>query len=262
MSLSCLRIFLLATVLVLSGCAELDPGLVESVLGGISQSQPLDEATVARGLREALRIGSGRAIERVGRLDGFLANELIRVRLPEELEKMADVLRKVGFRRQVDELEVAMNRAAEQAAGEALDIFVTAIRDMTIADAFGILRGGDTAATDYLRGRTTETLRQRFEPILAHKMEKVGLYRTYNRLADTYNDLPFTSRPAVDLESYLTERALYGLFTTLAEEETRIREDPVARTTRVVAQGLLPRLSVDAEVIQPLISSPVPLGTV
>ena len=234
MSLSCVRIFLLAAVLVLSGCAELDPALVESVLGGLSESQPLDEATVARGLREALRVGSGRAIERVGRFDGFLANELIRVRLPEELEKMADVLRKVGFRRQVDELEVAMNRAAEQAAGEALDIFVTAIRDMTIADAFGILRGGDTAATDYLRGRTTETLRQRFEPILANKMEKVGLYRTYNRLADTYNDLPFTSRPAVDLESYLTERALSGLFTTLAEEETRIREDPVARTTELL----------------------------
>ncbi len=228
------RILLLASVLTLGGCAELDPALIESVLGAAQGEQPLDEATVARGLREALRIGSGRATRRVGRLDGFLANELIRIRLPEELEKMADALRAIGFRRQVDELEVAMNRAAEQAAGEALDIFVAAIGDMTIADAFGILRGGDTAATDFLRGRTTETLRQRFEPIIATKMEKVGLYRTYGRLADTYNDLPFTRRPAVDLESYLTDRALDGLFTTLAEEETRIREDPVARTTELL----------------------------
>ncbi len=231
---SACRTVLLAAVLTLGGCAELDPALIESVLGGITQDQPLDEATVARGLREALRIGSERAIGRVGRIDGFLANQLIRIHLPEELEKMAGVLRKVGFRRQVDELEVAMNRAAEQAATEALDIFVAAVGDMTIADAFGILRGGDTAATDYLRGRTTETLRGRFEPIITDKMEKVGLYRTYNRLAETYNDLPFTSRPAVDLESYLTERALDGLFTTLAEEETRIREDPVARTTELL----------------------------
>ncbi len=228
------RTSLLAAALALSGCAELDPALIESVLEGISQDQPLDEATVARGLREALRIGSGRATRRVGRIDGYLANELIRVHLPEELEKMAEVLRTIGFRRQVDELEVAMNRAAEQAAGEALDIFVAAIGDMTIADAFGILRGGGTAATDYLHGRTAETLRRRFEPIIEKKMNKVGLYRTYNRLAETYNDLPLTSRPAVDLESYLTGKALDGLFTTLAEEETRIREDPVARTTELL----------------------------
>lgn len=228
------RILILAAVLAFSGCAELDPALIESVLAGVSQDQPLDEATVAQGLREALRIGSGRAIERVGRLDGYLANQLIRIHLPEELEKMADALRKIGFRRQIDELEVAMNRAAEQAAGEALDIFVAAIADMTIADAFGILRGGDTAATDYLHGRTAETLRRRFEPIIENKMEKVGLYRTYNRLAEVYNGLPFTTRPAVDLESYLTDKALDGLFTTLAEEEARIREDPVARTTELL----------------------------
>lgn len=235
MSLASFRIFVLVAVLALSGCAELDPALIESVLeGAAGQSKPLDEATVARGLREALRVGSGRAIRRVGRLDGFLANELIRIRLPPELEKMADALRKIGFRRQLDELEVAMNRAAEQAAGEALDIFVAAVSDMTIADAFGILRGADTAATDYLRDRTTETLRQRFEPIIATKMEKVDLYRTYNRLAETYNALPFSQRPAVDLESFLTDKALDGLFTTLAEEETRIREDPVARTTELL----------------------------
>ncbi len=228
------RILVLAAVLTLGACAELDPALIEAVLGGATQGEPLDEATVARGLREALRVGSGRATRRVGRLDGFLANELIRIRLPEDLQKMADALRKIGFRRQVDELEVAMNRAAEEAAGEALDVFVAAIDDMTIADAFGILRGGDTAATDYLKGRTSENLRQRFEPIIASKMEKVGLYRTYGALADTYNNLPFARRPAVDLESYLTERALDGLFTTLAEEETRIRKDPVARTTELL----------------------------
>ncbi len=225
----------LAAVLVLSpGCAELDPAMIESVLEAVGGEQPLDEETVARGLREALSIGSGRAVERTSRIDGYLGNELIRVHLPEELDDMARALRRVGFSRQVDDLEVAMNRAAERAAGEARQIFVDAITSMSIADAFGILRGGDTAATDYLHGRTAETLRGRFQPIIAEKMETVDLYRTYGRLAETYNALPFTRKPAVDLEDYLTERALDGLFTTLGEEEKKIRDDPVARTTELL----------------------------
>ncbi len=217
-----------------TGCAELDPALIESVLGGVASQQPLDEATVGRGLREALRVGTGRAVERTSKIDGFLANELIRVHLPEELNSMARALRKIGFGRQIDELEVAMNRAAEKAAGEARTIFVDAIVDMTIADAFAILRGNDSAATDYLQARTAETLRQRFRPIIENKMRAVDLYRGYNRLADTYNALSLGQKPAVQLDSYLTDRTLDGLFTTLAEEEKKIRDDPLARTTELL----------------------------
>ena len=223
----------LLIVALTTGCAELDPALVESVLGGISQ-EPLDEPTVERGLREALRVGTGRAVERTSRIDGFLADELLRISIPEELDDMARALRRLGFDRQVDELEVAMNRAAERAAGEAREIFVDAIAGITIADAFGILRGGDTAATDYLRGRTENQLRQRFWPVIIQQMENVGLYRTYNRLAEAYNAIPFTQRPAIDLDDYLTERATYGLFTALGQEERRIREDPIARTTELL----------------------------
>jgi hypothetical protein len=225
---------LAAVLLLLAGCAELDPAVIESVLGTVGGDEPLDQATVARGLREALSIGTGRAVERTSRVDGYLADELIRIYLPEQLDDMAKALRRIGFSRQVDELEVAMNRAAERAAGEAREIFVDAVTRMTIADAFAVLRGGDTAATDYLYDRTAETLRQRFQPIIARQMEGVGLYRAYERLAEAYNALPFTRRPAVDLESYLTERALDGLFTTLGEEERKIREDPVARTTELL----------------------------
>lgn len=226
--------WIVAGLLLTTGCAEFDPAVLGTVLGTPTDQGPVDEATVSRGLREALRIGSGRAIDHVSRQDGFLANELIRIHLPEELDDMARLLRQIGFARQIDALEVAMNRAAEQASGEARDVFIDAITDMTIADAFGILRGGDTAATDYLRSRTSETLRQRFEPIIESKMERLGLYRSYNQLADTYNALPFASRPAVRLDRYLTDRALDGLFQTLADEERKIRQDPIARTTELL----------------------------
>ena len=221
-------------LLLLPGCAEIDPAILESVLGGASGDAPLDQETVARGLREALRIGSGRAIDRTSTIDGFLANELIRVSLPEEFEDAARTLRRIGFRRQVDELEVAMNRAAEKAVGQAREVFVDAIMDLTIEDAFAILRGGDTAATDLLRERTSENLRQRFRPIVVEKMGDVDLYRAYDRLAAIYDAIPGNREPALDLDEYLTDRALDGLFQTLAEEETRIREDPVARTTELL----------------------------
>lgn len=227
-------VVLLLGLLCCGGCAEFDPAVFETVLGSPAADAPLDEGTVSNGLKEALRIGSGRAIDAVSRPNGFWANELIRIRLPEEAQEMANLLRQVGFARQVDNLEVAMNRAAEQASAEARDVFVDAITGMTIADAFGILRGGDSAATDYLRLRTSDTLRQRFEPIIQNKMEHLGLYRSYNQLADTYNALPLTRRPVVRLDTYLTDRALDGLFTTLADEERKIRQDPIARTTELL----------------------------
>lgn len=225
----------LALLAVLSvGCAEFDPAVVGSVLGPSGSGGELDESTVTRGLREALRIGAGRAIDRTSRIDGFLANELIRITLPEELDRMAEALRRIGFSRQVDELEVGMNRAAERAAGEARGIFTNAIAELTIGDAFAILRGHDTAATDYLRDRTEGELRARFQPIIDDKMREVDLYQGYNRLADIYNSLPLGQEPAVDLATYLTDEAMDGLFEILATEERRIREDPVARTTELL----------------------------
>lgn len=231
---------LMAVMLV--GCAGLDPAAIDMVLSGSGSSgqRPLDERTVADGLREALRVGVGRAIDRVSVVDGYLANELIRIHLPEELQDMAELLRRIGFSRQVDALEVAMNRAAEQAAGEAREVFVDTIVDMSIADAFGILRGGETAATDYLHGRTSNHLRARFRPIIEQRMEKLELYRAYDQLAGTYNALPFTKRPAVSLDTYLTDRSLHGLFAILADEERKIRRDPVARTTELLRRVFRP----------------------
>jgi len=234
----------LAVGLSASACANLGVILAPQVSGGTGLGGPLDQETVVQGLREALRVGSQRSIDRVGTLDGFLANELLRIALPEQLETMGRVLRQIGLRRQVEELEVAMNRAAEQAVGEAREVLWDEIRAINFTGAMTILRGGPTAATDYFQQRTETELSDRFHPIVVAKMESVGLSRLYADLAGRYNALPLTTKPAVDLEDYVTERALAGLFTVLGEEEARIRAEPLARTTellrRVFSQATQP----------------------
>lgn len=208
-------------------------GALGGLLGGSglgSLGGEPDTATIASGLREALRVGTKNAVLQTSREDGFLGNSLIRIGLPESLQKMAGALRTFGMGRQIDELELAMNRAAEQAAGEATEVFVGAIRSMTIADARDILTGGDTAATEYFRRTTGDTLRARFAPIVDDKMQQVGLAQTYRDFIGRYEALPIPGRPAApNLENYVTDRALDGLFTVLGEQEKRIRTDPAAR---------------------------------
>jgi hypothetical protein len=191
----------------------------------------LDEQTVAAGLREALRVATDRTVISTSKLDGFLGNALIRIVMPEQFEVAAKTLRAVGFGKQVDELEIGMNRAAERAAGEATEVFLNAITQMTLEDAFSILNGGDNAVTNYFRSRTEESLHERFKPIVTEKMSEIGLYKVYNGLTDYYNKLPLVTTPALDLDEYVTQHALNGLFAVLGQEEKRIRTDPLARTT-------------------------------
>jgi hypothetical protein len=127
-----------------------------------------------------------------------------------------------------------MNRAAERASAEATDIFWKAIAQMTLQDAFGILNGGDTAATGYFRSRTSDALRARFRPLVDERMQQVGVYRIYEPLASRYAALPFVTKPALDLDAYVTDRALDGLFGMLEREERRIREDPAARSSELL----------------------------
>lgn len=198
------------------------------------QEAVLDEQTIAAGLKEALRIATERTVESTSKLDGFLGNALIRIVLPEQFETAAKTLRAVGLGDQVDELEVGMNRAAERAAGEATDVFLNAISQMTLKDATGILKGGDNAVTDYFRTHTEDSLRERFKPIVTEKMSEVGLYNIYNGLTEYYNKIPLVTSPALDLDEYVTQHALDGMFTILGQEEKRIRTDPVARTTELL----------------------------
>lgn len=219
-------------MLVLSGCVTLQEDLAAVLSGDPGREGPLDEGTVIAGIKEALKVGTNNSVLSTSRIDGFLGNQLIRIALPEQLQSMATTLRGIGLGGKVDELEVGMNRAAELAAGEAREVLWSAITGMSVADAFGILRGHDTAATDYFHEKTHETLQARFRPIVHAKIQEIGLSRLYGQAADAYNSLSFTEGPRlVDLDDYVTERAMSGLFTVLAGEEQKIRKDPLARTT-------------------------------
>ena len=197
----------------------------------LGKSKGLSNETVVSGLKEALRIGSGNALSLNGKVDGYFKNAAIKILMPEKLKPLEKGLRFAGQSRQVDEFVLSMNRAAEKAAPFAKDIFWGAIKRMTFSDATRILKGGDTAATDYFRGATTEELATAFQPIVTESMESIGVTRQYKVLAGRYNALPFVKSQAFDLDRYVVDKALDGLFYVLAEEERKIRTDPAARVT-------------------------------
>jgi len=204
--------------------------LLLAAAGGLSDS------TTASGLREALKLATERAVASTSKEGGFLDNPRIRIPLPGKLDSMAGALRAIGFGSQVDELEVGMNRAAERAAAEATPVFVDAIEGMSFQDAAGILRGSNTAATDYFKRKTTEPLRQRFRPIVDQAMQNVGVAKQYESLVGQYGSTPFASVPKLDLTGYVTDQALAGLFKIVGDEEKRIRKDPAARATDLLRQ--------------------------
>jgi len=222
-------ILIVAVAALVTGC--LSAGTLDRVLQG---DGALDESTVAAGLKEALRIGTDRSTATTSKLDGFYGNALIRIALPEQYGGVAKALNSIGMGSYVDDFERSMNRAAERASGEAVDVFRSAIMQMTIADAFGILNGGETAATDYFRRKTSSALTARFQPIVESKMEEVGAYNVYNDFVAKYNQLPIDKPAAVDIDEYVTTRTVNGIFTVLEGEEKRIREDPAARTTALL----------------------------
>jgi hypothetical protein len=158
----------------------------------------------------------------------------IKIPVPEKLEKAESLLRKVGMDDRVDEFILSMNRAAETAAPQAVDIFVDAIRDMTVVDAYGIVKGEETAATTYFENNTSGKLYGLFRPVVTDSMAKVGAVRSYKRMMDKYNSLPLVKKLDVDLEGYVTDMALDGLFFMVAEEEKKIRKDPAARVTELL----------------------------
>ncbi|MDY0212603.1 MAG: DUF4197 domain-containing protein [Desulfuromonadaceae bacterium] len=212
-------------------------GGLSSLVGGIGSQNATsvnpteDTATVAAGLKEALQLGAERAVAKTSANGGYLDNPQIHIPLPGKLDAMTRALRAVGMSSQVDALEVGMNRAAEQASAEAKPVLVDAVKQMTLPDAMAILRGNDTAATDYFRATTSDTLREKFKPIVQDKLNQVGVYQQYNRLLQSYTALPLAQKPALNLEDYVVEQGLDGLFTVLGHEEQEIRANPVARTT-------------------------------
>lgn len=222
----CALVTSLLVVFMLTGCAEL--------LAELEKLDTTPSTTPSDGLREALRVGTGRAVGAVGRADGFLGNPDIRIPIPEKLRKVEKALRMIGADRVVDEFTTSMNRAAEAAAPVAKQVFLDAVKRMTFEDAMTILRGRDHEATDYFRGSAGPELERLFRPIVDEKLESVGATRSFNNLMQNVDDLPLVNRPSIDLNDYVTGEALDGLFLMLAREEERIRTDPLARTTELL----------------------------
>lgn len=196
----------------------------------------LSNDDIVAGLKEALSVGAQKGAASLSQADGFFANAALKIMLPPEAQKVESTLRKVGLGKQVDEAILSMNRAAEDACKSAAPIFGNAIKQMSFQDALGILKGSDTAATAYLRGKTSTELTNAFRPVITQSLEKVNATKYWNTLISSYNKINFLGRQKInpDLSAYVTEKALGGIFYQVGQEEKNIRKDPVARTSEIL----------------------------
>ncbi len=233
---SSLRRFLLSIAIVLlcvsTGVTADLNDLMNRAKETFSGSSSNDE--IVQGLKEALEIGTQNAVAMVSKPDGYYQNPDIQIPLPEEVEKAGKYLRLAGYGPKIDEFEQSMNRAAERAAPEAKQIFMDAVRDMEIKDAQTIMDGPDNAATTYFKDKTYTRLQETFKPIVKDTMGKVGVTRQFQDINTTLSGIPLAGQASVDLDQYVTEKSLDGLFFMLAEEERKIRQDPTARVTDIL----------------------------
>ena len=193
--------------------------------------QPLTEQEVGGGLKEALINGISKGADLVSVTDGYFKNPQIKIPFPPDVQKVEDKLRQLGFGNKVDEFVMTLNRGAEEAAKEAKPIFINAIKQMTIQDAWGLLKGEQDAATQFLKRTTTAQLKEKFSPVVQSALDKVSATKYYADVVNTYNKVPFVEKVNPDLNAYATDKAIEGLFVMIAKEEKNIRENPVARTT-------------------------------
>jgi len=192
----------------------------------------LSNTEIVGALRQALEVGAKNASSRLNAQNGFFGNAIVKVLMPPEAKKVENALRQVGMGELVDKTILSMNRAAEDAAGKAAPIFINAITTMSIQDGVNIVRGGNGAATNYLKGKTTAELTNAFRPVIQTSLNKLNVATYWNQLFTIYNKLPTTfNKINPDLTAYVTERALNGLFVTIADEENKIRLNPAARVT-------------------------------
>jgi hypothetical protein len=228
------RLILISGLLLMPAAhAQMQLPKVPDVLKGAGgqSSGGLSESRIADGLKEALRVGTDQAVLRTGKKDGYFGNKLIKILLPDSIQSLEQGLRVAGFGPQLDEFVLSMNRAAEQAAPKAKEIFVDAITSMSIDDAKKILNGGDTSATDFFKRKTSKSLYKEFHPVIENTMNQVGTVQKYNEVLGGVNKLPLMKAETLDVGDYVTDKALDGLFLIVAEEERDIRKNPAARVT-------------------------------
>ncbi len=220
-----------AAAFIITGCETLDREFAK--LTGGAQSG-LDTKTIVSGLKEALSTGTGNAVAQTSKQGGYWQNPRLKIPLPQDLQGFADKLRKIGLGQQVDSLELKMNEGAEAAAKSAGPVFVKAITDMSFSDAKAILSGGDTAATDFFKSKTSAQLKAQYSPIIKSALDQVGVVKLYDELYQKYSLIPLAPKISANLEDYVTDKALDGLFLVIADEEKKIRQDPAARTTELL----------------------------
>ncbi|MDX1365262.1 MAG: DUF4197 domain-containing protein [Arenibacter latericius] len=224
------RALLLLIVFQFLGCAEL-----QQVVNQLPQAGgTIGNNEIALGLREALDMGIQKQVSKLTQTDGFYKNELVKIMLPQELQKVDKTLRDIGLSNLADEGLKILNRAAEDAVKEATPIFVDAVKGITFADARNILLGSDDAATLYLTQATQSQLYDKFNPVIKQSFEKVGADQIWSNLINRYNAIPFTSSVNPDLTDYVTQEALKGVYSMIAVEEKEIRTKTASRTTAIL----------------------------
>jgi hypothetical protein len=225
------RILFFVLAIQFTGCAEL-----QNVVNQVAKSGALSQEQIGNGLRQALDNGIKNQVSKLTSTDGFYKNELVKIMLPEELQAVDKGLRKIGLGNLADEGIKVLNRAAEDAVKTATPIFINAVKEITFTDAKNILLGNQNAATSYLKGKTSDDLYASFTPVIKNSFSKVGADKVWSGLINKYNSIPFVKNMNPDLTTYVTARALEGVFTMIEVEEKGIREKVGLRNTALLQQ--------------------------
>jgi hypothetical protein len=209
---------------------------LDRLLQGLGIGGSLSDAKIGEGLKEALKVGTETTVNLTGKTDGYFANQAIKILMPEKLRTVESGLRTIGYGDKVDELVLSMNRAAERAAPAARGIFGDAVTEMTFDDVRKVWSDGDNAATEYFRGKTTPKLTAAFAPVVDKAMSETGVTRQYKELMGRFNSIPFVKSESFDIDRYVVDKSLGGLFHVLGEQEKQIRTNPTARTTELLKE--------------------------
>lgn len=223
-------IFLAIILLTSCTAAQINQALSDAD-GILNQESPLSTDEVGKGLKEALIKGISNGSDQASTLDGYFKNPKLKIPFPPDVVKVENKLRQIGMNKLVDDFILSLNRGAEMAAKESKPIFVNAIKSMSIQDAWGILKGENNAATQYLRRTTGDQLYDKFNPVIVSSLEKVNATKYYSDMINTYNKIPLVEKANPDLDDYATNKAIDGLFILVETEEQKIRENPLERTT-------------------------------
>lgn len=225
------KIFLFCSVFVLVSCAEL-----QQVVSSLPSQAIMDPNLIANGLRQALDLGIDKQVSKLTQQDGFYKNQMVKILLPAELQKVDRTLRDLGLSSLADEGLKILNRAAEDAVKESTPIFVAAVKEITFSDAKNILLGADNAATSYLEQRTNKALYSKFNPVIKNSFSKVGADQVWTNIINRYNAVPFVTKVNPDLTDYVTSQALSGVYKMISVEEKEIRQNISSRTTPLLRQ--------------------------